>query len=291
MIDIEKEEAIWKTYPEYPFIEANQFGEIITKDRYLLSKNRGERLVNGHILKQYLYPNGYMFVRFRLNGKRITLLVHRVIATCFLPNPNNYPVVNHKDNNRANNVVSNLEWCTREYNEAYKKNFGTSQEQIKGRPVFAVNLKTGKVLRFKSQSEAARQLDINVSHINAVVKGRKPTAGGYWFVEDESEITEEKIIEIKDKMKFRGGVIAVNSENGEVFQFESQSEAARKLEIDNSNITKVVKSKRYYKTAGGFWFCYVDENTVEKTRAKFGDDIAKKVEKLISEIYKTFFRN
>lgn len=54
MFDIEKEQVIWKPYPEYPFIEANKFGEIRTKDRYVPSKNGSKRLVKGHVLKQHL---------------------------------------------------------------------------------------------------------------------------------------------------------------------------------------------------------------------------------------------
>lgn len=284
MANITNEEAVWKTYPDpkYPFIEANQFGEIRTKDRTVTGKNGKKYHIKGRILKQHLKKSGYMYVSFRMNGKTVYLRAHRIIATCFVPNPNDYPEVNHIDNDRTNNAASNLEWCTRKYNETYKKNFGTTQAELFGKPVFAVDLKTGKVLRFESQHEAARKLGINVIYINKVVKGKQNQTGGYWFTEDESEITEEKIQEIRASMHFFGGVVAINLGTSEIFCFESQAEAARQLNVDPSTITKVIKGK--LNKAGGCWFTRVDENAVEKTRAEFGDDLAREVEKTLYDV-------
>lgn len=275
------DKPIWLPYPEYPFIEANQFGEVRTKDRVVTDRNGRKLHIKGRVLKQQLNNQGYMYVHVSANGRRFNLLVHRIVATCFLPNPNNLPEVNHKDNNPANNAVSNLEWCTRQYNEDYKKKFGTSSTEVLGRPVFAVNLKTGKVLRFESQCEAARKLSIDQGSIARVVKGLYKYAGNYWFTEDENEITDEKIQEIKNNI-LSCSVIAVNQETFEVFWFKSQSEAARQLDVNSGNLNSVLKGKRH-KTAGGYWFTYADENAIEKTRVKFGDDIANKVEKLMNE--------
>ena len=279
MFDKESEEAIWKPYPEFPFIEANQFGEIRRVDRIVEYKDGRKQLVKGHILKQHLSNSGYMYVQISSNGKTVSRFVHRIVATCFIPNPLGLPEVNHIDNNPKNNTVSNLEWCTKEYNEAYKKNFGTSQAEVSGQPVFAVNPKTGKVLRFESQSEAARELGIDQRSVNGVVNGKQNTAGGCWFTEDENEITEEKIQKIMAHTRWYGKVVAINSNTFEIRIFDSQKKASRQLGIDNSSIVKVVKGKR--NKASGWWFCYVDENSVEKTRAKFGDAVADKVKELI----------
>ena len=104
----ETEEAVWRPYPEFPFIEANQFGEIRTIDRWVTCKNGRKLFVKGHVLKQWKNNKGYLLVHFSVNGKDVARLVHRIIAACFLPNPDNFPEVNHKDNDRTNNVVSNL---------------------------------------------------------------------------------------------------------------------------------------------------------------------------------------
>ena len=82
-------------------------------------------------------------------------------------------------------------------------------------------------------------------------------------------------------MLFLGGVIAINLETSEVYRFKSQSEAARKFGVDVGNINHVLKGKQ--NKTGDYWFRYVDENAIEKTRKKFGDEIAKKVEKLMIE--------
>lgn len=275
----ETEEAVWKVYPEFPFIEANQFGEIRTTDRWVTCKNGRKMFVKGHVLKQWPNNKGYLLVRFSVNGKQVARLVHRIVAVSFLPNPDNLPEVNHKDNNKANNVVSNLEWCTSQYNHDYKNKFGTSPTQVQGRSVFAVDLKTGNIMKFESRNEAARQLNIGRRHLQNVIDGQLNQVSGYLFTEGESEITEEKIQEIRDKMYFVGGVIAIDLESLTVSYFDSQKEAGRKLNIPIQSINKVVKGKMF--KTHGYWFCYADENAVEKVREKFGDEVANKVEELI----------
>lgn len=274
-----REEEVWKIFPDYPFIEVSNLGRVRTKDRYV-PNGKGKRLVKGRILKQYANKDGYMYVSSSVNGKNICLRVSRLVAICFLPNPNNYPEVNHIDCNRANNVVSNLEWCTSQYNTAYRDKLGhTAKHNAPKKPVIAVNLETGKVLHFESQAEAERHLGISNQRINDVLKGRNKTAGGYLFTENESEITEEKIQEIRANMPFSGGVIAIDPNTFEVFRFESQSQAARQLGVDYSHINAVTRGQR--KTTGGYYFCYADKNAVEKVREKFGDALASEVEKLM----------
>lgn len=195
MTNTKKQNVIWRSYPDYPFIQANQFGEIRTVDHYTESKDGRRWLVKGHVLKQGVTQDGYLRVGISVNGKQVQLNVHRIVATCFLPNPNNLPEVNYKDCNRANNNVNNLEWCTREYNNAYKEKYGVPTKEISKvlrKPVFAVNLKTSEVSRFESQREAARQLGVNCRNINNVLKGRQKQTHGYWFCYAD-EHTVEKI--------------------------------------------------------------------------------------------------
>lgn len=74
--------------------------------------------------KEYILSNrkvtkGYMQVILWKNRKSKTFMVHRLVAQAFIPNPNNYPQINHKDEDKTNNKVENLEWCTNEYNHNY----------------------------------------------------------------------------------------------------------------------------------------------------------------------------
>lgn len=89
-----------------------------------LKANKGK--VREKILRQGKMKNGYLKVIFHKEGKVKTFLIHRLVATAFLDNPSNLRCVNHKDENKENNCVDNLEWCTHQYNV----NFGTCQKRI-----------------------------------------------------------------------------------------------------------------------------------------------------------------
>ena len=84
-----------------------------------------KRIVGGHKLKQRINKKGYKTVTLSKNRVYKPKQVHRIVAQAFIPNPNNYPVVNHKDENPLNNYFTNLEWCTSLYNN----NYGTINER------------------------------------------------------------------------------------------------------------------------------------------------------------------
>lgn len=79
------------------------------------------------ILKGSIGYNGYVAYTLWLDGYAIRKTCHRLVAEAFIPNPDNLPCVNHKDENPLNNNVDNLEWCTIEYNN----NYGTRNEKLK----------------------------------------------------------------------------------------------------------------------------------------------------------------
>lgn len=84
------------------------------------------------ILKQEYNSSGYKRVTLYKNGKRTRHFIHRLVAEHFIPNPENLPLVNHIDEDKENNIVSNLEWCNGSYNQTYgtityRKNVGRKQ--------------------------------------------------------------------------------------------------------------------------------------------------------------------
>lgn len=81
---------------------------------------------SGKVLKQTDYGSKYLQVSLCKDGRRKVVNVHRLVATAFIPNPDNLPQVNHKDENKHNNNVENLEWCTAKYNI----NYGTVKERV-----------------------------------------------------------------------------------------------------------------------------------------------------------------
>ena len=179
-------DEVWKEYPDYPFIEGSSLGRVRTIDRYVTCKNGRKRFVKGQVLTQRCDKDGYLYVVFSVNGKSVYLSAHRFIAECFLPNPLGLPQVNHKDCNRTNNCVGNLEWCTSEYNNAYREKYGKAL----GCPVYAVNLNTLEVSQFESQQEADRALGIDQSSISAVTRGQYKQTHGYWFTNDNENAVE-----------------------------------------------------------------------------------------------------
>ena len=75
------------------------------------------------------YPNGYEFVCLRKDGHNRNRMIHRMVAEAFIPNPDNLPVVNHRDGNKHNNDMTNLEWCTNSQNRKHAYDLGLSPQR------------------------------------------------------------------------------------------------------------------------------------------------------------------
>ena len=127
-----------------------------------------------HILTPNHTNRGYLQVRLSIGGHSNTIAryIHRLVAAAFIPNPDNLPEVNHKDENKENNCVDNLEWCDHQYNMEY------SQNKINGwrkKPVKC--LETEKV--YASVSEAMEDTGIDRRCIGFACSGKTKSAGGY----------------------------------------------------------------------------------------------------------------
>lgn len=120
---------LWKDVIEYEGLyQVSSFGNVRTIARYVNSSHRGfigKRFIKQKIMKPYNY-GGYLGVALCKNGRYKQKLLHRLVAEAFIPNPDNLPCVNHKDENRQNNRVKNLEWCTHKYNN----NYGNRNDKI-----------------------------------------------------------------------------------------------------------------------------------------------------------------
>ena len=184
------ETEIWKAHPDIVGIEVSTLGRVRTLDRVTSSETM-TRFTKGRVLKQQLKPNGYLRVGFYVNGKYVNKSVHRLVAQTFIPNPDNLPQVNHRDCDRANNRVINLDWCTHQENIAYRDKLGrTAKNNAPKSPVFTINLITLEVSHFCSQHEACRELGVNEGSINKVIKGKLKQTGGFWFVNDDGHAVE-----------------------------------------------------------------------------------------------------
>ena len=155
---------MYKIIARHPNYEVNEDGIV----RNALTKRE---------LSQRKDRYGYPKVTFNA-GKLETATVHRLVAEAFIPNPDSLPCINHKDENKENNSVDNLEWCTVAYNNRY----GTHIEKCaasKEKPV--IGTKDGKEIRFKSTRAAGKELNIPWRYIGDAIyhRGKRKTAGGY----------------------------------------------------------------------------------------------------------------
>lgn len=159
---------IWKDIKGYEGLyKISSFGNIISK------KRKG---TNG-IITQQNSKIGYLIVDLYKNSKRTTKYVHRLIAEHFIDNPKKLPCINHKDGNKKNNNIKNLEWCDYGYNNqhAYSIGLKTNCKTIK-----QIDLKTKKEINtFFSMNEASRKTGVVQSSISLCCNGKYKTAGGY----------------------------------------------------------------------------------------------------------------
>lgn len=182
-------EEIWKDIEGYECkYQVSNLGRIKS-----LNYNREKQI---KILKPHIDCGGYLRVGLRKEGKEKIYKMHRLVAQAFLPNPNNYPQINHKDEDKTNNCVSNLEWCTPKYNS----NYGTRNERLKGKlivnnyksmlgkfgkdnpnskPINQYDLEGNFIREWDSTMDVKRELGYCQSSINSCVNGKLKTSYGY----------------------------------------------------------------------------------------------------------------
>lgn len=131
-------------------------------------------------IKNHIDRDGYYRVCLCKGSKKENFLVHRLVAVMFIPKvDNSYTVVNHKDENKQNNNVDNLEWCTVAYNNLY--NDGQLRRgNSRRKPVIA--FKNGENIRFESITEASKVLGTQHGNIISCLQGKRKTAKGYSFI-------------------------------------------------------------------------------------------------------------
>lgn len=113
----------WKIIKDFDNYEISDKGRVRSRDRTYIDSMGRQYNKKGQLIKIKIQIGKYNYkqamVHIVQNGKEYRLLVHRLVAKAFIPNPNNYPQINHKDENSLNNNVENLEWCIAKYNIHY----------------------------------------------------------------------------------------------------------------------------------------------------------------------------
>ena len=163
---------LWRTIRGFPSYQVSSLGRVKSLERdYKYGKH-------GDIILKQNNRRGYKGVTLFKDGKRYYKAVHRLVAEAFIDNPNNLPMVNHKDENRTNNKVDNLEYCDAKYNI----NYGSCRDKIsKGVSKKVEQLtKDGLVIGiFNSMTEASNKTGVYLSEISKCCKDARYSAGGY----------------------------------------------------------------------------------------------------------------
>ena len=161
-------QVLWKEIPGYEGIyEISNTGVV-----------RGRK----GIRKILVSWDGYQYVKLCNRGHEKKFKVHRLVALAFLPNPLGFPEINHKDENKENNNVCNLEWCDRKYNNNYgKRNIvaGISIRKANQRRVFRYDKNLNFLDSFVSAKEAEKILKIDHTGILKCANNKRKTAGGF----------------------------------------------------------------------------------------------------------------
>lgn len=169
----------WKLIEDYPYYEVSNQGNVRSyKSRKTITKTP-------HSLVPQIDGRGYCYVNlYDNNHKMKSIKIHRLVATAFIPNLNNFPEINHKDENKLNNSVENLEWCDSKYNVNYGTGHQRSSETRKHcctKPIIQYTLDGDYIQEFFSLSEASRVLNISLSSIADCLRGRTTRSRNFLF--------------------------------------------------------------------------------------------------------------
>lgn len=146
-----------------------------------LGEVRSRKTGHYRLLKPKLNKvTGYEYVCLYSDGAEVTRTVHRLVAMAFIPNPNALPEVNHIDEDKTNNCVENLEWCTSHYNNEHSKH-------KRYKPVDVLAVDGEKLGTFVREMAACNVLRLSKSSVSKAVRGIRHTAGGFIIKYSEGE--------------------------------------------------------------------------------------------------------
>ena len=256
--------------------QVSTFGNVKFLDRCVEYKNGYKRFYKEELKKPRL-KNGYQFVRLSKEGKHTEISVHRLVLQTFKPNqnPELYTQINHIDENKENNRLDNLEWCTAEENN----NHGTRKERaIKTRrrhfvPTVQLDLK-GNIINVYYQKEdiETQNKEMTFKHVARSINKEKNICYGYFWIKLDkyNELTQNELLSlINEKVeqnnfsKMHGGitqremVVQMDLNGNTIKEFESISAAAQELNCHYQAISQCASGK--IKTCCGYRWKYLNK--------------------------------
>lgn len=260
------EGELWKNIPNYEgFYQVSNYGRFKANDRYVDNPRGKSRHLKSKIISLWKKKDGYYTILLYSHGSRQAFPAHRIVAAVFVPNTQNLPIINHKDENPSNNCFWNLEWCDHTYNMNYgtanirKSQHLTNRKDISLR-VFQFDFNGKFIQSYPSANEAQRQTGIKANHILDVCRnGRSTSAGGYIWSFENSESSFESINKRIQKNSFQykeKKVLQLSLDGKLIAKYASIKEACEKTGIKRYSISACCRHVGYYKTGGGYRWEY-----------------------------------
>lgn len=162
---------IWKPIENYEgFYEISTYGNV----RSLSHMDKMNRFHPGKMLRPQKHDKGYLQIVLCKEGIKKRCYMHRLVANAFIPNsdPEKYCEVNHIDEDKTNNHVSNLEWCYHKYNATYGTILQRKADST-AKPVVGTNIETGEEKLFRSQTDAAKELGVAQAGISKALRKKR----------------------------------------------------------------------------------------------------------------------
>lgn len=186
------ENEIWKDVKGYEgYYQVSNMGRVKSMRVLKTPKNGAICRKNAFLSTKTTHDKRYIIVALCRDGEIKPTPVHRLVAETFIPNPNNLPFVNHKDEDPTNNHVDNLEWCTCAYNLAYNNGYARRAETRRKsyKRVLQIDDNGRVVQEWESAIAAARGMGCALASISRAINGHRKRVRGYKFVWKDEWLT------------------------------------------------------------------------------------------------------
>ena len=171
---------VWKDIQSYEGLyQISNLGRVKSLEKYVTERNGKVRIKKESILSEVEHTHGYKTVCLCNGIDKKRHYIHRIVLAAFAENSDAKETVNHKDGNKANNRIDNLEWATYAENNCHARKIGLVSENKNSKAITLINLKTQEEISFNSQSATSRFLGKSRNYICDVLQSGNMTVCGY----------------------------------------------------------------------------------------------------------------